>query len=310
IEYDISTLPNDLGFEKYIQSTSESRSLFLIQPKKSGFIEANIGGVESKHDYNMSSISVYLSSNIVTMQGNFVSDLYALCGVENAHLVAKSKAVLLCQFAVSMPSYDGYIFSTSSCLIQCAKETECAAKIDLDFLIRQAAVSINDKSELLISYNVTALDINPLNSQEPVMERNDVTNSLIYKHMKLPPVYVRRRPDTEFATLLTNENGFPSIQLEVPRISDEKYFDLVILKTSATNVSKMKLKFVFSSHLRFLWAKEIKGGHWKLQGNPSPRSVTVKLRHRSANHYQSSPEDLNESLPSPPLEDELMAQRA
>lgn len=179
---------------------------------------------------------------MVTMQGNFISDLYALCGVENAHLVAKSKAILLCQFAVSMPSYDGYIFSTSSCLIHCAKETECAAKINLDFLIRQAAVSINDKSELMISFNVTALDVNSLNPREPVVERDDVTNSLIYKHMKLPPVYVHRRPDTEFATLLTNENGFPSIQLEVPRISEAKFFDLVILQTSSTNVWKMKLK--------------------------------------------------------------------
>lgn len=190
----------------------------------------------------MSSISVFLSSNIVTMQGSYISDLYALCGVENAHLVAKSKAVLLCQFEVSMPSYDGYVFSSSSCIIQCAKETECAARINLDFLIRQAAVTINDKSELMISYNVTALDINSLNPRGPVVERGDVTNSLIYKHMKLPPVYVHRRPDTEFATILTNENGFPSIQLEVPRISDEKFFDLVILQTSATNVWKMKLK--------------------------------------------------------------------
>ncbi|KAM3176736.1 hypothetical protein ACTXT7_005935 [Hymenolepis weldensis] len=242
IEYGISTQPSDLGFEKYVQSSSETRSLFFIQPTKSGFIEANIGGVESRHDYNMSSISVYLSSNVVTMQGNFISDLYALCGVENAHLVAKSKAILLCQFTVSMPSYDGYIFSTSSCLIHCAKETECAAKINLDFLIRQAAVSINDKSELMISFNVTALDVNSLNPREPVIERDDVTNSLIYKHMKLPPVYVHRRPDTEFATLLTNENGFPSIQIEVPRISEAKFFDLVILQTSATNVWKMKLK--------------------------------------------------------------------
>ncbi|KAM3176737.1 hypothetical protein ACTXT7_005936 [Hymenolepis weldensis] len=68
--------------------------------------------------------------------------------------------------------------------------------------------------------------------------------------------------------------------------------------------------FVFSSHLRFLWAKEIKGGHWKLQGTPSPRGVTVKLRHRSTNQYQSSPEDLNDNFPPLPLEDEFITQRA
>lgn len=176
------------------------------------------------------------------MQGNYVSDLFTLCSVENAHLVAKSNAILLCHFDVSMPSYDGYIFSSSSCPIHCAKETECAAKIDLDFLRRQAQISVPDKSELTISYNVTALDVNSLDPHSPIIERDDVTNSLIYKHMKLPSVYVHRRPDTEFATLLANSNGFPSIQLEVPRVSNAKYFDLVILQTSFTNVWKMKLK--------------------------------------------------------------------
>lgn len=175
------------------------------------------------------------------MQGNYISDLYALCSVENAHLVAKNKAVLLCHFDVLLSSYDEYIFSSSYCLIHCAKESECAAKIDLDFLRRQAQISVPEKSELIISYNVTALDVESLHPQGPIVERDDVTNSLIYKQMKLPPVYVHRRPDTEFATLLANENGFPSIQLEVPRMSEANYFDLVILQTSLTNVWKMKL---------------------------------------------------------------------
>ncbi|KAH9284364.1 hypothetical protein ECG_02551 [Echinococcus granulosus] len=313
IEFGILTQPSDLGFEKYVEPSSETRSIFFIQPTKSGFIEANIGGVESRHDYNMSSISVFLSDHLVTMQGNYISDLFTLCSVENAHLVAKSNAVLLCHFDVSMPSYDGYIFSSSSCLIHCAKETECAAKIDLDFLRRQAQISVPNKSELTISYNVTALDVNSLSSQSAIIERDDVTNSLIYKHMKLPSVYVQRRPDTEFLTLLTNKNGYPSIQLEAPRISDAKYFDLVILQTSSTSVWKMKLKFVFSSQLRFLWAKEKEGGVWKLQGTPSPRGLTVKLRQRSLPQLHSPSastlDDVNDSIQANTLEESILIRR-
>ncbi len=190
----------------------------------------------------MSSISVFLSSHLLRMQGNYIPDLYALCSVENAHLVAKSKAVLLCQFSVSMPNYDGYIFSTSSCLINCAKEMMCASKIDLDFIRRQAQVSAPDKSELIISYNVTALDVTSMSPQGRILERDDVTNSLIYKQMKLPSVYVHRRPDTEVSTLLTDADGYPSIQLEVPGISASNEFDMIIFQTAQTDLWKLKLK--------------------------------------------------------------------
>lgn len=245
IDYGIFTQPADLGFEKYSESPIDTKSIFFIQPTKSGFIEAKLGGVESRHDYNMSSMSVFLSSHSLRMQGSYIPDLYALCSVENAHLVAKNKAVLFCQFSVTMPSYGGYTLSTSSCIIHCAKEMECVAKIDLDFIKRQAQVSVLDKSELIISYNVTALDVASMNLQGPIIERDDVTNSLIYKHMKLPSVYIHRRPDTEVATLVTDSEGYPSIQLEVPGVSASNTFFLVVLQSTQTNLRRLNLKRVY-----------------------------------------------------------------
>ncbi|VDD81735.1 unnamed protein product [Mesocestoides corti] len=177
---------------------------------------------------------------------------------------------------------------------------ECSAKIDLDFIRRQAQISVPDRNEIIISYNVTALDASSMNPQGPIIERDDVTNSLIYKNMKLPSVIIRRRPDMEFATLVTDENGFPSIQVEVPGISGSNYFDLFILQTTQTNVWKLKLEFVFSSQLRFLWTKEQEGGAWKLQGTPSPRGVAVKMRQRNPPQSQqtSDLDDLDDLQPS------------
>ncbi len=42
---------------------------------------------------------------------------------------------------------------------------ECAAKIDRDFIRRQAQISMAEKNEIIVSYNVTAMDIRSLASQ-------------------------------------------------------------------------------------------------------------------------------------------------
>ena len=67
---------------------------------------------------------------------------------------------------------------------------------------------------------------------------------------------------------------------------------------------------MFSSQLRFLWAKEIEGGPWKLQGTPSPRGLTVKLRQRNIFPQQNvASEDPDDDSLSPILDDNILERR-
>ncbi|VDL94374.1 unnamed protein product [Schistocephalus solidus] len=198
-----------------------------------------------------------------------------------------------------MPSLGDHVLSSSSCLIHCAKEAECAAELDLEFMWRQAKVSLSEKIELLIFYNVTALDSVSLTLNERLVERDDVTNSLIYKQMKLPTVTIFRRPDTETVTLLTDVHGFPILQLDVPGISSSNFFDLQILQTAELPLKKLKMHLLFSSELRFLWAEE-QDRVWRLQVRPTPQGVTVRLRLRGSPNTDSSEAAVDETADFPP----------
>ncbi|VDM16303.1 unnamed protein product [Hydatigera taeniaeformis] len=106
-------------------------------------------------------------------------------------------------------------------------------------------------------------------------------------------------------SLSTFVQGTSSFVIDMPRLQPDP--------SQPTMQTPSFYRFVFSSQLRFLWAKEEEGGPWKLQGTPSPHGLTVKLRQRSLPQLHSSPtsasDDVDDSIQSSTLDESDLIRR-
>ncbi|TGZ70031.1 hypothetical protein CRM22_003407 [Opisthorchis felineus] len=296
IHPDVYTEPKELGFQAYTGDYLASKSLYVIQPKLEGSLVAQLGPLTSKHFYKMASISVYLNSHTVYIRKSYTPPLYALCSVDNAHLVAQPDTVLVCSFRLYIPS-STLVFANASCSINCVNGSECAARLDLDFLKLQYS-SLASTFTVMLAYNVTAYQLQQDRGVAQYNERPDITESLIYHSQTLPPVTVIMQPELAWHILVKDHTDVPLVQWGLPTIRTQDLFSLILSVLLDSPVQELKMKLVLGPTLRYRFqnrAPSEQAKFWKIQVTSKRYGALIRVRRidgESPRHDISSPKPI------------------
>lgn len=241
ISPDIYTDPNELAFEVYSSNNTQEKSFFLIQPAMEGSIIAHLGSYNSTHFYKMASINVFLNTHIIFVYKTHSSPLYALCSLENNYLVAQQNTFILCSFRVYIQSFDLHVFSNSSCTIRTVNETECAAKLDLDFIKMQFRAHMTESLTILVKYNATAYQANYTEPYLHYVERSDITHSLIHQSQVLPPVTAIQKPDFEWNNINHGVSNASLVQIGISGFRLNHEFSLRVAVNRSSQIHEFRL---------------------------------------------------------------------
>ncbi|CAH8567560.1 unnamed protein product [Dicrocoelium dendriticum] len=277
---ELATVPKELGFEVYNNVASPPFDMYLLQPKLDGSITAFVGPVESTHSYNMASVSVFLNTHNVYVHRTYVSPLFALCIVENAHLLAQQDMILMCVFHVNVPTFAGPFLSESSCLLHTLNESECASRIDLEFLSQYQTFPAS-LGPVVITYNISAFQLNYTGGNTQYFERPDVIGSLIHPSMSLPPVSVLLLRDVNWITLFKDASGQSVMQWGVPGMQLGSLFSIFLRITRSSFLQEFRMRLVLSSSLRYRYKQELhsEGARsWRVQVNPKRYGALIRGR--------------------------------
>ncbi|KER23153.1 hypothetical protein T265_14696 [Opisthorchis viverrini] len=296
IHPDVYTEPKELGFQAYTGDYLSSKSLYIIQPKLEGSLVAQLGPLTSKHFYKMASVSVYLNSHTVYIRKSYTPPLYALCAVDNAHLVAQPDTVLVCTFQLYIPS-STLVFANASCSINCVNGSECAARLDLDFLKLQYS-SLASTFTVMLAYNVTAYQLQQDRGVAQYNERPDITESLIYHSQTLPPVTVIIQPELAWHILVKDHTDVPLVQWGLPTVRTQDLFSLILSVLLDSPVQELKMKLVLGPTLRYRFqnrAPSEQAKFWKIQVTSKRYGALIRVRRidgESSRHDISSPKPI------------------
>nr|CAH8828625.1 unnamed protein product [Trichobilharzia regenti] len=276
ISPDIYTEPNELAFEVYNPNDTAEKSFFLIQPAIEGSIIAHLGSYNSTHFYKMASINVFLNSHLVFVYKSYNSPLYALCSLENNYLVAHQDTIILCSFRVYIQSFDAHVFSNSSCTIRTVNESECVAKLDLDFVNMQFHANNRESLSLLVKYNATAYQVNRTGQYLNFMERSDITHSLIHQSQILPSVTAIKKMDFEWKYIYEDVSNVSLVHIGIPSVRLNQKFPVRIAVNMSSKTKEFRLGFQFGPSIRFVRPRPSR--LWNAKVTPNQYGITVRFR--------------------------------
>ncbi|KAK4472457.1 hypothetical protein MN116_003708 [Schistosoma mekongi] len=289
---DVYTDPNELAFEVYSSNDTLEKSFFLIQPAMEGSIIGHLGPHNSTHFYKMASINVFLNTHIVFVYKTQSSPLYALCSLENNYLVAQQNTFILCTFRVYIQSFDAHVFSNSSCTIRTVNESECAAKLDLDFIKMQFRAYMTESLTLLIKYNATAYQANHTEPYINYVERSDITHSLIHQSQILPPVTAIQKQDFEWNNINYEVLNTSLLQIGIPSLRLSQEFPLRIAINRSSRIQEFRLGVQFGSNLRFIRPKSSK--YWGIKVIPNQYGINIRFRNKKPDMIQKPSGQIND----------------
>uniref|UniRef100_A0A3Q0KLH9 DUF5735 domain-containing protein n=1 Tax=Schistosoma mansoni TaxID=6183 RepID=A0A3Q0KLH9_SCHMA len=292
ISPDIYTDPNELAFEVYSSNNTLEKSFFLIQPTMDGSIIAHLGSHNSTHFYKMASINVFLNTHIIFVYKTHSSPLYALCSVENNYLIAQQNTFILCAFRVYIQPFDLHVFSNSSCTIRTVNESECAAKLDLDFIKMQFRAHMTESLTILVKYNATAYQANYTEPYFHYVERSDITHSLIHQSQVLPPVTAIQKPDFEWSNINHGISNAPLVQIGISSLRLNHEFSLRVAVNRSSQIHEFRLGIQFGPTVRFVRPKPSK--FWGVKVIPSQYGVNIRFRNKKPDMTQKLGAQIND----------------
>ncbi|KAH9594622.1 hypothetical protein MS3_00007287 [Schistosoma haematobium] len=292
ISPDIYTDPDELAFEVYSSNNTQEKSFFLIQPAMEGSIIAHLGSYNSTHFYKMASINVFLNTHIIFVYKTHSSPLYALCSLENNYLVAQQNTFIFCSFRVYIQSFDSHVFSNSSCTIRTVNETECAAKLDLDFIKMQFLAHMTESLTILVKYNATAYQANYTEPYLHYVERSDITHSLIHQSQVLPPVTAIQKPDFEWNNINHGVSNASLVQIGISGFRLNHEFSLRVAVNRSSQIHEFRLGIQFGSTIRFVRPKPSK--FWGIKVIPSQYGVNFRFRNKKPDIAQKLGAQIND----------------
>ncbi|CAL8102024.1 unnamed protein product [Calicophoron daubneyi] len=286
---DVFTYPRDLGLEAYEKSPTFRKTLYLVQPGMEGSIVAYLGSFNSSHSYRMATVSVFLNSHVLYMYRTHITPLFVLCSVENLHLVDERSVIILCEFQVYMPSSGTHVFSNASCTIGSLNESECVARVNLDFIRQHYRSFTSTPITIIINSNVTAFEkhMDPGASHH---ERDDITNALVHQSRKIPPVTVLMQQDFVWSTLLSDDRGLPLIRMGISTFRTTNEFHCMLNVDTASDIESFRIKLILGTTLRYGWkgkAKLDQDQQWRI--NVSPKHYGVLVRAKRSERSASNP---------------------
>ncbi|CAH8444394.1 unnamed protein product [Schistosoma turkestanicum] len=281
---DIYTDPNELAFEVYSSNDTLEKSFFLIQPATEGSIIAHLGSLNSTHVYKMASINVFLNTYVIFVYRSQSSPIYGLCSLENNYLIAQQNIYILCTFRVYIQSFDSHVFSNSSCTIRTVNESECAAKLDLDFVRMQFRTHMTESLTILVKYNATAYQVNYTEPYFHYVERSDITHSLIHQSQILPPVTAIHKPDFEWNNINYGVSHISLVQIGIPGLRLNHDFPLRVAINRSSQIQEFRLGIQFGPTIRFVRPKASK--FWGVKVIPNQYGVNIRFRNRKPDMMQ------------------------